>query len=217
MVAPIVVNIWKEGSNVAAYNGVSWAGETKIVTILVQDKGLEEVITKNTKPLRWAQPSEPDPKTKVFDLHLPPIHTFEITGILDKVHQVLTTSSVSAGASVSIPVEKSSGFTTGDITIVSPDGTLSETATITSIPDDTHIVVDSLSNNYPSNSIVSRDLDTNPKDDLLAIIADKGCANLIYRGTTYNISFNKISLKDVGPIKEQYAVKVSVYEGEELL
>lgn len=212
MVEPICINIWKEGSSSSSWNGV-----TKIVTILVQDKGLEEVINKNVTPLRWPQPDVEEPETKILDLKIPPVHTYEITGLLHKTHQVLTTSSVSSGTPASIPVDNHNGFSNGDsITIASPDGATFESTTIASTPTGNSLSAN-LTNSYPDNSLVTVDLTTSPKADLIEIIRDKGICNLIYRGESYTIAFSKISFKDTTPIEEIYEVKISIFEGEELV
>lgn len=206
MVVPIILNIFKTGSK--GYSG------TKMVTILVQDKGLEENITKNVTPLRWPQPDQEDTETKILDLHIPPVHTYEITGILEKCIQTLLSSSATAGSSVVIQAAdfKAHGFSAGAASIISPDGATSESITISSTTETT-ITVDTLVDNYPANSIISQDLSASPKSDLIEMARDAGTANLTYRGTVYTIAFSKLNFKDVGPIKEQYEVKLSVFEG----
>ena len=212
MVVPIILNIYKTGS---ANSG--WSGETKMVTILVQDKGLEDTITKNVTPLRWPQPGVEEPETKILDLKIPPVHAFEITGMLEKCIQTLTSSSSSAGSDVVIQVSdfKAHGFSAGSASIASPDGGTTETITISSVTTTT-ITVSSLSNNYAANSVISQKLSSSPKSEMIAIARDVGTSTLVYRSTAYTIAFSKLSFKDVGPIEEQYETKISVFEGVEL-
>jgi len=211
-VIPIVANIYKTGSE-----NSGWSGTTKMVTILVQDKGLEEIIDKNVKPMRWPQMDSEDPKTQVLDLKFPLTHTFEITGILSNCIQTLLSSAASSGATtLQVANFKAYGFSSGDATITSPDGSITETINISSATGTTINLSSGLDNDYPANSIISQDLSTNPKSDLIAIAKDQGIVKLVYRDTVYNIAISKISFKDTGPLEEEYEVKISVFEGEEL-
>jgi len=211
-ITPIIVNIYKTGS---ANSG--WSGITKMVTILVQDKGLEEIVDKNTTPMRWPQLDSEDPKTQVLDLKFPLTHTFEITGVLSNCIQTLLSSAASSGATtLQVANFKAYGFSSGTATITSPDGSITETINISSTTDTTINLSSGLNNNYPANSIISQDLSTNPKSDLIAIAKDQGVVKLVYRDTVYNVAISKISFRDTTPLEEEYEVKISVFEGEEL-
>jgi len=210
MTSRTVINIYKSGQK--QFSG------TKIITILAET--VEQVIDKNTTPLRFPQRDEADPKTRTLDLRIPPTITYEITGYLTIIHQVMTTSSVSSGSSVVIPVTTAIGFAVNDtITIASPDNATYETTTITNVDTANKTITANLNNNYPTNSLISKTLNSNPKADLIAIIKDLGVANLVYGSETIHIQFNKASIKETPSSKEQdemYEVKLSVFETEDL-
>ena len=211
-ITPVIANIYKTGS---ANSG--WSGTTKMVTILVQDKGLEEIVDKNTTPMRWPQMDSEDPKTQVLDLKFPLTHTFEITGVLSNCIQTLLSSSASSGATTLQAANfKAYGFSSGTATITSPDGATSETISISSATATTINLSSGLNNDYPANSIISQDLSANPKSDLIAIAKDQGTVKLVYRNAEYTVSISKISFRDTSPLEEEYEVKISVFEGEEL-
>ena len=210
MTSRTVINIYKNGQK--QFTGV------KVITILAET--IEHVIDKNTTPLRFPQRDEPDPKTRTLDLRIPPTITYEITGYLANIHQVLITNSVSSGNSIVIPVTTAAGFEVNDtITIASPDNAIYETTTITNVDTANNTITADLSNNYPTNSLISKTLNSNPKADLIAIIKDLGVANLVYGSETIHIQFNKASIKETPSSKEQdemYEVKLSVFETEDL-
>jgi len=213
MAGRTTVNIYKIGEK--QYSGV------KIVTILAES--VEFTLTKTTMPIRYSQQDVPDPKTYTLDLRIAPVIAYEITGYLTGTHQVITTSSVSSGTSVSIPVSTAVGFLNGDtITIVSPDSTTSESTTISGVNVNGKILTADLDNNYPAGSLITLTSRTisNPKADLIAIIKDLGVANLVYGSETIHIQFNKASIKETPSSKEQdemYEVKLSVFETEDLI
>lgn len=203
----VTVNIHKTGT-------ISFSG-TKIVTIMVVKDGLEEVLNKNVMPLRTPEPNTPEPETKIHDLHFPPTHTFEITGYIKDIHQVLTTGAVTSGNGKTISLETTLGLSVSDsLVISSPNFSPSETITVTS-KEPSGIVAD-LSNNYPSGSLVTKE-GLNPhtlKDDLISIFKDTGVATMVYRNNPETFAFSKISFKDG---KTKYNVKMSIFLGAQMV
>jgi len=213
MAGRTTVNIYKVGEK--QYSGV------KIVTILAES--VEFTLTKTTMPIRYSQQDAPDPKTYTLDLRIAPVIAYEITGYLTGTHQVITTEAVSSGTTVQVYVSTALGFNAGDtITIVSPDGTVSESTTLeAAFPSGKYLVISNLNNSYPAGSLITLTSRTisNPKADLIAIIKDLGVANLVYGSETIHIQFNKASIKETPSSKEQdemYEVKLSVFETEDL-
>ena len=202
----VTINIHKTGT-------ISFSG-TKIVTVMVVKDGLEENLGKNIKPISTPEPKTPKPTIKIFDLHFPLTHTFEITGYLKDFHQVLTTSAVTSGNGKTINLETTLGLSVSDsLTIASPDGTPFETITVSS--KGTNSIVADLTNNYPEGSLVTLD-GLNPHtlvSDLELIVKDKGCATLVYRNTSETFAFTKFSFKDG---KTRYDTKMSIILGEDL-
>ena len=204
----VTVNIYKEGTK-------TWTGSTKIVTIIVVKDGLEENLNKNVMALRTPEPNTPEPETKINDLHFPPTHTFEITGYIKDIHQVLTTSAVTAGVGKYILLETNLALYNGlSITISSPDFDVSETTTITNTGVNS-IQVD-LVNDYPSGSLVTLEgLNAHTlKEDLIKIFKDTGVATLVYRNNHQTFAFSKINFRDE---KTKYYVKMSIIIGDELI
>jgi hypothetical protein len=72
----------------------------------------------------------------------------------------VTTAALTAGTSVSIPVDDSTGFAVSNTMnpVMTPfqskvkifDGSVSESVTVTSVPDSTHVVVATLANSHPT-------------------------------------------------------------------
>jgi len=204
----VTVNIYKEGTK-------TWTGSTKIVTIIVVKDGLEENLNKNVMALRTPEPNTPEPETKINDLHFPPTHTFEITGYIKDIHQVLTTSAVTSGTGKTINLETGLGLSAGDsLTIASPNFDVSETIIVSSVG--TNSIVADLANDYPSGSLVTLEgLNAHTlKEDLIKIFKDTGVATLVYRNNHQTFAFSKINFRDE---KTKYYVKMSIIIGNELI